>query len=205
MPLTRVPWMVLLMCLGKLPLSMFLKGCTKKGEKRKRWLKTTGNRKGVIYIGSIEVMCNLSFLGISAPRETKIAHNFPMDLNREKPHLHLLLHYFIHRVRQNCQANHFPILRERFLVSFFSKFWIWKTVDLMMSHNFCQRIPWNIAKGNVWAKFHIPTGCWRWINIFRKYRINHRENLNRGERQVDWEISLWVYLPLLRRTPRHSW
>ena len=30
------------------------------------------------------------------------------------------LHYFIHRVRQNCQTNHFPILHERFLVSFFN-------------------------------------------------------------------------------------
>ena len=68
----------------------------------------------------------------------------------------LHLHYFIHRVRQNCQTNHFPFQRERFLVSF-SKFWIWKTVDLMMSHDFCQRISWKIAKANVWAKFHIPT------------------------------------------------
>ena len=92
----------------------------------------------------------------------KIAHNFPMDLNREKPHVHL--HDFIHRVRQNCQTNHFQILHERFLVSF-SKFWIWKTVDLMMSHDFCQRISWKIAKGKVWAKFHIRTEFRRCINI----------------------------------------
>ena len=50
----------------------------------------------------------------------KIAHNFPMDLNRENPTVHL--HSFIHRVRQNCQTNHFPFLREGFLVSFFKTF-----------------------------------------------------------------------------------
>ena len=49
-----------------------------------------------------------------------------------------------------------------------------------MSHDFCQRISWSwkIAKGNVWAKFHIPTGCGRCIYIgFQKHRISHRENL----------------------------
>ena len=50
----------------------------------------------------------------------------------------------------------------------------------MTSHDFCQRISRKTAKGNVWAKFHIPTGCGRCINIgFRKYRISHRENLKR--------------------------
>ena len=40
-----------------------------------------------------------------------------MDLNRKKSLVHLP--YFIHRVRQNCQTNHFPFLDECFLVSFF--------------------------------------------------------------------------------------
>ena len=93
----------------------------------------------------------------------KIAHNFPMDLNREKTPPYILI-ISIHRVRQNCQANHFPILHERFLVSFFKVLNL-KTVDLMMSHDFCQRISGKIAKGSVWAKFHISTGYGRCINI----------------------------------------
>ena len=91
----------------------------------------------------------------------KIVHNFQMDLNRKNPTVHL--HYFIHRVRQNCQTNHFPFLRGRFLASF-SIFWIWKTVHVMASHDFCQRFSWKITKGNVLGNFHIPTGCGRCIN-----------------------------------------
>ena len=79
----------------------------------------------------------------------------------KKPTVHLP--YFIHRVRQNCQTNHFTFPDERFL-SVFSNFWIWKTVDEMKSHDFCQRISWKITKENVWAKFYIPTGCGRHIN-----------------------------------------
>ena len=55
------------------------------------------------------------------------------------------LHYFIHRVRQNCQTNHFPFLRERFLVSFFSKFWIWKPLmwwcHMASVNEFHERLP----------------------------------------------------------------
>ena len=65
-------------------------------------------------------------------------------------------------------------------LSVFSNFWIWKTVAVITSHDFCQRISWKIAKGNVWAKFHIPTGCGRCINKgFQKLpNYSHRENLN---------------------------
>ena len=34
----------------------------------------------------------------------------------------------------------------------------------MKSHDFCLRISWKIAKGNVWAKFYVSTGCGSCIN-----------------------------------------
>ena len=82
-----------------------------------------------------EVMSNFKFR--DEPRKLRLLITSQWIWIEKNPTVHL--HYFIHRVRQNCQANHFPIIRERFLVSF-SKFWIWRTVDLMMSHDFCQRI-----------------------------------------------------------------
>ena len=74
--------------------------------------------------------------------------------------------YFIHGVRQHCQISHFPLLpvRERFLIRFFQCFEFERTVDVMASHDFCQRSSWKITDGNVLGKFHIPTGCGRCIN-----------------------------------------
>ena len=95
----------------------------------------------------------------------------------KNPTVHL--HYFIHRVRQNCQNSHFPFLCEHFLVSF-SKFWIWKTVDWMRPHDVCRRFSWKLTEGNVLGKFHIPTGSLRCINKgFRKYQISQIENLKK--------------------------
>ena len=62
-------------------------------------------------------------------------------------------------------------------LSVFSNFWIWKTVAVMKLHDFCQRISWKIAKGTVWAKFYVSTGCGRcniYTKVFRKYLTSHR-------------------------------
>ena len=48
----------------------------------------------------------------------------------------------------------------------------------MMSHDFCQRISLKITKGNVWAKYHIPTG-------YGKYTFSAAElSSERGEKEV---------------------
>ena len=60
-------------------------------------------------------MSNLSFLGSS--RNSKLLITSQWIWIEKNPTVHL--HYFIHRVRRNCQTNHFPFLLERFLVSFF--------------------------------------------------------------------------------------
>ena len=62
-----------------------------------------------------EVMSNLRFL--SSSRNSKLLITSQWIGIEKNPTVQL--HYFIHRVRQNCQTNHFPILRQRFLVSFF--------------------------------------------------------------------------------------
>ena len=107
-----------------------------------------------------EVMSNLSFLGSS--RNSNLFITSEWIWIWKKPTVHLP--YFIHRVRQNCQTNHLHFQMNVFF-SVFSNFWIWKTVDVMKSHDFCQRlVSWKISKENVWAKFYIPTGCGRYIN-----------------------------------------
>ena len=94
-----------------------------------------------------------------AHRETHIVHILPMDLSREKnPTMTVHPHYFIHIITQKCQTNHFPFLRERFLVRLF-QIRIWKTVAVMTSHDFCQRFSWKITKWNALAKIRIPAGC----------------------------------------------
>ena len=108
-----------------------------------------------------EVMSNVSFWWLVA--NLKIAHNSPMDLNREKPHRTSSLFHPQSKTKLPDQSFSNPTWT--FSCQFFSKFWIWKTVDLMMSYDFCQRISWKIAKENVRATFHIPTGCGRCINI----------------------------------------
>ena len=60
-------------------------------------------------------MNNLSFLG--SPWNSKLFITSQWIWIEKNPTVHL--HYFIHRVRQNCQTNNSPILHERFLVSFF--------------------------------------------------------------------------------------
>ena len=62
-----------------------------------------------------KVMSNLNFLG--STRKSKLLITSQWIWIEKNPTVHLP--YFIHRVRQNCQTNHFPVLRERFLVSFF--------------------------------------------------------------------------------------
>ena len=62
-----------------------------------------------------EVMSNVSFGGLL--RISKLLITPQWIWIEKNPTVNL--HYFIHRLRQNCQINHFPILRERFLVSFF--------------------------------------------------------------------------------------
>ena len=77
-----------------------------------------------------EVMSNLSFLGLS--RSSKLFIISQRIWIEKNPTVHLP--YFIHRVRQNCQTNHFPFLDERFFVSFF-KF-------LNLKNRWCDEVPW---------------------------------------------------------------
>ena len=107
-----------------------------------------------------EVISNLNFLGSSRNSNLLITSQWIWIEKIPTAHLHC----FIHRVRQNAR----PIIFLPYVnvpCQFVFKILNLKTVDLMMSHDFCQRISWKIAKGNVWAKFHIPTGCGRCINI----------------------------------------
>ena len=81
----------------------------------------------------------------------------------KNPTVHL--HYFIHRIRQNSQTNHFPFLHETFLVSFFQILEFEK--PLMWRHHMTSLNEFHgrsLIRGMVWAKFHIPTGCGRCKN-----------------------------------------
>ena len=83
-----------------------------------------------------EVMSNLGFLVSLRNSKLLITHQWIWIEKNSTVHLH----YFINRVRQNCQTNHFPILRERFLVSFFKilnlKNRWFDDVTLLLSMNF---------------------------------------------------------------------
>ena len=82
-----------------------------------------------------EVMSNhrLSFFGSS--RNSKLFVTSQGIWIEKNPTVHL--HYFIHRVKQNCQNNLFPFLRECFLVRFF-KF-------LNLKNRWCDDVTWFLS------------------------------------------------------------
>ena len=70
------------------------------------------------------------------------------------------LHYFIHRVRQNCQTSHFPFLHERFLVSFFKY--------LNLKNHWCDDVTWLLStnfmrdrQGECLGKISHPYRVWK--------------------------------------------
>ena len=76
---------------------------------------------GVFSIQSIGKLWSWAILSFATePRKLRLLITSEWIWIEKNPTVHL--HYFIHRVRQNCQTNHFPFLRERFLVSFFQNF-----------------------------------------------------------------------------------
>ena len=69
------------------------------------------------------------------PRKLRLLITSQWISIEKKPTVHL--HYFIHRVRQNCQTNHFPFLDECFLVSFFN--------FLNLKNRCCDDVTWLLS------------------------------------------------------------
>ena len=65
-----------------------------------------------------EVITNFEFC--DEPRKLRLLISSQWIWIEKNPTVHFP--YFIHRVRQNCQTNHFLFLDECFLVSFFKEF-----------------------------------------------------------------------------------
>ena len=80
-----------------------------------------------------EVMSNISCLGSS--RNSKLFITSQWIWIEKIPTVHLP--YFIHRVRQNGQTNHFTFLDERFLVSFFKFF--------NLKNRWCDEVSWLLS------------------------------------------------------------
>ena len=84
--------------------------------------------------------------------KSRIVHNFPMDLRKNPT---ICLHYFIQRIKTNVPELLFSIPTWKFSCQSFHIFEFEKPL-MWWPHNFCQWLSWKIAKGNAWAKFHIP-------------------------------------------------
>ena len=109
---------------------------------------------------------------------------------KKNPTVHL--HYFIHRVRQNCQTNHFPILRQRFLVSFFKilnlKNRWFDDVTWLLSTNFMKD-----RQGECLGKISHPHRVWK----VSKHRFSENTELAIGRTStLLWLIFIFSFIPL---------
>ena len=103
-----------------------------------------------------KVMSNFEFC--DEPRKLRLLITSKWIWIEKHPTVHLP--YFIDRVRQNCQTNHFPFLRERFLVSFFQNFefenrWF-DDVTWLLSTNFMKD-----RQGECLGKISHPYRVWK--------------------------------------------
>ena len=116
-----------------------------------------------------EVLNNFAFR--DEPEKLRLLITSQWIWTEKNPTVHL--HYFIHRVRQNCQNSHFPFLCERFLVSFF-KF-------LNLKNRWCDEVTWLLStifmkdhRGECFGKVSHPYSEWK------VYKQRFSENTESG-------------------------
>ena len=127
-----------------------------------------------------EVLSNFEFR--DEPRKLRLLITSQWIWIEKNPTVHL--HYFIHRVRQNCQTNHFPILRERFLVSFFKilnlKNRWFDDVTWLLSTNFMKN-----RQGECLGKISHPYRVWK----VYKHRFSENTELAIGRTLKKFSIA----------------
>ena len=139
-----------------------------------------------------EVTSNFEFW--DEPRKLRLLITSQWIWIEKNPTVHL--HYFIHTVRQNCQNNHFLLLLERFLISFFKilnlkNLW-YDGVTWLLSTNFMKD-----RQGECFGKISNPYRVWK----VYKHMFSENSKLPTGRtlRQDPLDLSFWSYLTFLHR------